>query len=146
MAGRFTIPATSPCTYNNYKQTGGALVLTPGVYCGGIDIGGSVTTATFTAGTYVLVGGGMKIGSSANATGTAVTFFNTYPGGQVNKYEAIKIDTSGTVNFSAPTTGSNKALLFYQDPTVPGRPTMARLSRQAARPHSMGSSTFLRPI
>jgi hypothetical protein len=118
MAGRFTIPATSPCTFNNYKKTGGALVLTPGVYCGGIDIGGSVTSANFTAGVYVLVGGGLSIGSSANATGSGVTFFNTYPSGQPNKYGAIKIDTSGTVSFSAPTTGTNKALLFYQDPTV----------------------------
>jgi hypothetical protein len=119
MAGRYTMPSTSPCTFNNYKQTGGAIVLTPGVYCGGIDIGGSVSTATFSPGTYVLVGGGMKIGSSANATGTGVTFFNTYPGTQVNKYDGITINTSGTVTFSAPTSGSNKALLFYQDPTVP---------------------------
>jgi hypothetical protein len=119
MIGRYTIPSTSPCDFNNYKQTGGALVLTPGVYCGGIDIGGSVTSATFSPGTYVLVGGGMKIGSSANASGTGVTFFNTYPGTQTNKYDGIRISTSGSVSFSAPTTGANKALLFYQDPTVP---------------------------
>ena len=48
--------------------------------------------------------------------GTGVTFFNTYPGTQTNKYDAIKIGTSGTVTFTAPTSGANKALLFYQDP------------------------------
>ena len=64
----------------------------------------------------------MKIGSSANATGTGVTFFNTYPGTQMNKYDGMRISTSGTVSFTAPTTGSNKALLFYQDPRCPGLP------------------------
>ena len=119
IAGRYAIPATSPCAYNNYKQTSGAAItLSPGIYCGGIEIGGSVPSVTFSSGTYVLVGGGMRIGSGVNATGTGVTFFNTYPGTQINKYDAIKIDTSGTVNFSAPTSGAYKALLFYQDPRV----------------------------
>jgi hypothetical protein len=119
LSGRFTLPSTTPCGFNNYKETSGsALTLTPGVYCGGIDIGGSIPTATFSAGTYVLVGGGLKLGSGVNVTGTGVTFFNTYPGTQSNKYEAITINTSGTVSLSAPTTGTNKALLFYQDPRI----------------------------
>jgi hypothetical protein len=119
IASRYTIPATSPCAYNNYKQTSGAAItLSPGIYCGGIEIGGSVPSVTFSPGTYVLVGGGMRIGSGVSATGIGVTFFNTYPGTQMNKYDGIKIDTSGTVNFSAPTSGAYKALLFYQDPRV----------------------------
>jgi hypothetical protein len=122
MAGRYTLPAVSPCAFNNYKETsGGAVTLTPGIYCGGIEIGGSVATATFTAGTYVLVGGGLKIGSGVSATGTGVTFFNTIPGTNTNQYSPIIINTSGTISFSAPTSGSNKALLFYQDPRVEWR-------------------------
>jgi hypothetical protein len=119
LSGQYTLPSTTPCGFNNYKVTSGAaLVLTPGVYCGGIEIGGSVPTATFTAGTYVIVGGGLKIGSSVSATGSGVTFVNTFPGTQVNKYEPVTINTSGTVVFSAPTSGSMKALLFYGDPRV----------------------------
>ena len=118
LANRYALPATSPCGFNNYKKTSGAVTLVPGIYCGGIDIGGSVSSATFTPGNYVLVGGGLKIGSSANATGTGVTFFNTFPGTQTNKYNAVIINTSGKVTFSAPTSGSTKALLFYQDPRV----------------------------
>jgi hypothetical protein len=121
LAGRFTLPSVSPCGFNNYKQTSGAAVtLTPGIYCGGIEIGGSVPSATFQSGTYVLVGGGLKIGSGVNATGTGVTFFNTF-GGNANQYEAITINTSGHVAFSAPTSGDTKALLFYQDPRVEWR-------------------------
>jgi hypothetical protein len=36
----------------------------------------------------------------------------------MNKYEGITINTSGTVSLTAPTTGTYKALLFYQDPRV----------------------------
>jgi len=122
MDGRYTLPATSPCAFNNYKVTNGAAVtLTPGIYCGGIEIGGSVPTATFSPGTYVLVGGGLKLGSGVNATGAGVTFYNTYPGTNVNQYGPMIINTSGTVSFSAPTSGANKALLFYQDPRVAWR-------------------------
>ena len=119
LAGRFTIPATSPCTYTKFKKTSGpAVILTPGVYCDGIDIGGSIPSATFTAGTYVIVGGGLKLGSGTSATGTGVTFFITYPGTQMTKYEGLTINTSGRVSFSAPTSGTYKGLLFYQDPRV----------------------------
>jgi hypothetical protein len=122
MQDRYTIPSTTPCGFNNYKVTSGpAVTLTPGIYCGGIEIGGSVPSATFASGTYVLVGGGLKIGSGANASGTGVTFFNTISGTNVNSYDAVIINTSGTVSFSAPTSGANKALLFYQDPSVPWR-------------------------
>jgi hypothetical protein len=117
---RYTLPAPSACGFTNYKETSGpAVVLDPGVYCGGIEIGGSVPSATFRSGTYVLVGGGLKLGSGVSATGVGVTFFNTFPNGQTNKYEPIVINTSGTVSFSAPTSdGPTKALLFYQNPAV----------------------------
>jgi Putative Flp pilus-assembly TadE/G-like len=122
MAGRYTLPATSPCGFNNYKPNGSSpITLVPGIYCGGIEIGGSIPSATFTAGTYVLVGGGLKIGSGANATGAGVTFFNTYSGTNLNSYNPVIINTSGTVSFSAPTSGANKALLFWQNPAVPWR-------------------------
>jgi Flp pilus assembly protein TadG len=122
LEGRYTLPATSPCDFNNFKVTSDPTVtLTPGIYCGGIEIGGTVETATFTAGTYVLVKGGLKLGSSVNATGVGVTFFNTFPGTLTAQYDPIVISTSGNVAFSAPTSGPNKALLFYQDPRVEWR-------------------------
>jgi hypothetical protein len=47
-----------------------------------------------------------------------VTFFNTYPGTQTNRYSGIGINGSGAVTLSAPTTGIYKGLLMYQDPSV----------------------------
>lgn len=144
MDGRYTLPATSPCAFNNYKVTNGvAVTLTPGIYCGGIEIGGSVPTATFSPGTYVLVGGGLKLGSGVNATGAGVTFYNTYPGTNVNQYGPMIINTSGTVSFSAPTSGTNKALLFYQDPRVTWRSNNGSTITAGSNSQFEASSIFL---
>jgi hypothetical protein len=122
VASRFSLPATSPCAFTNYKETAGTtVVVSPGIYCGGIELTGNVGSVTFEPGTYVLVGGGLKIGSGVNASGAGVTFFNTFPGTNSNQYDPVLITTTGTVSFTAPTSGSNKALLFYQDPRVSWR-------------------------
>lgn len=118
IAGRYPAPATSPCTYNSVQRynTGTSVTLSPGVYCGGIDLGGSLASATFLPGRYVLVGGGLTIGSGVAATGTGVTFYNTFATGR--PYQEIRITSSSTVSFSAPTTGADKAMLFWQNPLV----------------------------
>jgi hypothetical protein len=119
LANKYSIPTYSSCTANNYKVTTGTTVHIPaGTYCGGISISGTVQNIIFDAGEFILVGGGLSVNGSVNISGSAVTFFNTYPGTQSNKYSGISINGSGTVNLTAPTTGSDKALLFYQDPRV----------------------------
>jgi hypothetical protein len=120
LGSKYSIPAYSSCTATNFKVTTGTTVtIPPGTYCGGISITGSVQNVIFSPGEFILVGGGLSVNGGVTVSGSAVTFFNTYPGTQSNKYGAIAINGSGTVNLSAPTTGSDKALLFYQDPTVP---------------------------
>lgn len=117
MKDKYSIPNDTSCTASNFKVTTGLTVhIPPGTYCGGIAIGGSVQNIVFDSGEFVLVGGGLSINGSVNVTGTAVTFFNTYS--QSLNYGPISITGSGTVDLTAPTTGSDKALLFYQDPTV----------------------------
>jgi len=119
LANKFSIPSYSSCTANNFKVTNGVTVtIPPGTYCGGISISGSVTNVIFSPGQFILVGGGLSINGGVNVTGSAVSFFNTYPGTQSNKYDAISINGSGSVTLTAPTSGNYKALLFYQDPRV----------------------------
>jgi hypothetical protein len=115
IAGRFTMPSTSPCTYTNFKGTTSTVVLDPGVYCKGITFTGSVDNVVFNPGTYVIAGGGMRI-AGLQVTGTGVTFFNTYTGSSA--YDSISITGGGTVSLTAPTSGPNAGLLFYQDPSV----------------------------
>ena len=46
-------PAVGSCTFNGFKVTHGSQSLTPGVYCGGLEIGGSANV-TLLAGLYVI--------------------------------------------------------------------------------------------
>jgi len=117
MANKYSIPSYSTCTAHNFMVTTGTTVtIPPGTYCGGISITGSVQNVIFSPGSFILVGGGLSVNGAVNVSGSGVTFFNTYD--KSNKYGAITINGSGTVDLSAPTSGTDKALLFYQDPTV----------------------------
>ncbi|HWF09848.1 MAG TPA: pilus assembly protein TadG-related protein [Bryobacteraceae bacterium] len=116
-----SIPVSSTCDYSNYSiSDASAHILSPGVYCGGLSLTGS-GSITFQTGTYIIngTGGGSKsfnYTGSGNLTGTNVTFYIT---GQ-NGYTAgpIAISGSGNLNFSAPSSGSDRGLLFYQDRNV----------------------------
>jgi Flp pilus assembly protein TadG len=118
---RYSPPSmTCDPALNNFSINGGTnVVISPGVYCGGISINGSASSITFTAGSYVLVGGGLTVRGSAPITGTGVTFFDTCsPNCNGNNYGQISMNGSGYVNLSAPTSGTYKGLLFWQDDSV----------------------------
>jgi len=109
-------PTYSGCDKTNYSWSNlsPAQTLNPGVYCGGINIGGG--TVTFNPGTYVLNGGGLKIqGSNTTVSGSGVFFYNTSAG-----YTAGSLLVSGQpkLDFKAPTSGSYQGVLFMQDHNV----------------------------
>ncbi|HUS07770.1 MAG TPA: pilus assembly protein TadG-related protein [Bryobacteraceae bacterium] len=119
VANKFQIPSYTSCTHNNFRINGGTIVtVDPGVYCGGITITGSVVNVIFNPGEYILVGGGLQINGAVSVAGSNVTFFNTYPGTQMSQYAGIGITGSGIVTLTAPTSGPDKGLLFFQDPRV----------------------------
>lgn len=99
---------------------GDTAALNPGVYCGGMDIKGTVNLAP---GTYILAGGGLSSNAQAVINGTGVTFYNTSsvgwgcPGG-VRAYGDIGINGGATLNISAPTSGALAGMAFFQDRTV----------------------------
>ena len=108
------LPPYSGCDFSNTKINGGTTRLTPGVYCGGITI--SSATVTFTAGTYILNGGGLTIsGGSSAVTGDGLTFLNTSNG---YAYKPITISGGGYVNLSATTSGMFTGILFFQDRNI----------------------------
>jgi Flp pilus assembly protein TadG len=111
-------PSVGACNYTNYTAGGGQTVtLNPGVYCNGINIANGVT-ATFTAGNYILKGGGFTLGGGAKVTGNGVMFYNTYASGYA--YGPINFANGTTETFTAPTSGTYAGILFFQDPTVAG--------------------------
>src|SRR5262249_50539210 len=77
---------------------------------GPISISGPSTVVTFDPGVYVLQAG-MSILTGATVSGTNVTFYST-GGGNINVDQA-----QATVNLSAPNSGSNEGILFFQNRT-----------------------------
>jgi len=117
-------PASAPyhCDYKNFKANGNhnTVTLSPGVYCGGINVGNNAYN--FQPGTYILVGGGLTTqDSNSSITGSGVTFYNTF--GDTNKgtysYSPIDINANSVVNLSAPTSGTYTGILFFDDRSAP---------------------------
>lgn len=109
--------AASNCDYTNKTISGGTATLSPGNYCGGINISGGATV-TFNSGTYVLLGGGFVVSGNSTITGSGVTFYNTYNAGNPNNYRSVNISGGSTATLSAPTSGSLTGILFFQDRTA----------------------------
>jgi Flp pilus assembly protein TadG len=79
--------------------------LSPGTYCGGLDI---KDTRTLSPGTYVIDGGTFSMNANANITGTGVTFYLT-------NGASIAFNGNATMNLSAPTTGTYAGVAFFGD-------------------------------
>jgi hypothetical protein len=113
------------CDFTNFNQSNISAnsTLTPGVYCGGINIGGG--TATFTSGTYILNGGGLTV-QGANTVvkwdnGAGVFFYDTAyttTSGVHGAYGPLLISGQPKVTLQAPASGTYQGILFYQDRTV----------------------------
>jgi Putative Flp pilus-assembly TadE/G-like len=104
------------CDYTNKAVgNGNPATLSPGIYCGGIDISGG-SHVVFSAGTYIIRGGGVTISNGAVITGSGVTVFNTAATGY--PYGAITLNGGTTVTLAAPTTGPLAGILFFQDSSV----------------------------
>ncbi len=110
-------PTVGACNHTYFGingLSGTHYTVSPGVYCGGINITG-VTNVTFNAGTYILAGGGLTINGTTTMTGAGVTFYDTTGTGG---YVGINFYGSYTVTLSAPTTGALAGMLFFQDRTI----------------------------
>ena len=109
-------PSFSGCDHVNWSwSSSSSVTLNPGVYCGGISITGS-GTVTFNPGIYIMNGGGFNWGGSATLNGSHVMFYITGQSG----YSAAPLNASGngSINLTAPNSGTYEGLLFYQDRNV----------------------------
>ncbi|MFN7998263.1 MAG: pilus assembly protein TadG-related protein [Bryobacteraceae bacterium] len=117
-----TTPASAPytCDYKNFTSKNSDVTLTPGVYCGGINVGNA--TYTFNSGNYILVGGGLTTQSTnSHIVGNGVMFYNTF--GNTDKgnfsYSPININANSTVSLTAPNSGTYAGILFFEDRNAP---------------------------
>lgn len=107
-------PSFGGCTHMNLKVKGGATTLQPGVYCKGIEIN-QQAQVTFAPGIYVLNGGGFSLSGGAAVAGAGVMFYNT---ARDYAFGPIAISGGTTTELSAPTSGTYKGVLFFQDRNV----------------------------
>ncbi len=125
-------PAVGGCTYptlqiidsgGGHGHGGGAPVsLSPGVYCGGLDIR---TNVTLQPGLYIINGGYFRIAGTATVTNTenasgGVTFYLT---GSGSNYATVTIQGGADVTLTPMTTGLLANVLFFQDPNAPSSGT-----------------------
>jgi hypothetical protein len=123
-----TVPASFssiPCnfySFNSYGQITGPVTLSPGRYCGGINV--KAGTVTLSAGTYYLdmgfLGTGLAVASGGTVTdnGAGVTIVITSSGPLSN---IVNVDlggllSGGVINLTAPTSGPFANLVVFVEP------------------------------
>ncbi|MFZ2467768.1 MAG: pilus assembly protein TadG-related protein [Parvibaculum sedimenti] len=112
------VPTYSGCTYSSLYQPGWttSLTLSPGVYCGGMNIANGIPNVVMNPGVYIIKGGTFTLGGGIKITGSGVTIVLT---GSGSNYATANIGNGVTVTLSAPTSGTMAGLLFYQDRNAP---------------------------
>lgn len=107
-----TMPPVGPCDVTGSTSVLDNQVMTPGRYCGDIDIKGS--NVVFEPGTYIIEGGDFVSNGGASFSGDGVTFILTgLTGDQVG---SVQLNGGTTADLTAPTSGDYTGMLFVQDP------------------------------
>lgn len=84
------------------------VTLKPGVYCGGLVVGGN-THVTLTEGTYIIKDGPLQVQDQATFEGEHVGFYLT------GKKAILFLGPETTISLTAPTYGELAGLLFFED-------------------------------
>jgi hypothetical protein len=103
------------CTNGSGTVITGTVTLSPGTFCGGINMQGNANV-TLNPGTYVIDGGQFAASGNATISGTGVTIYLT---GSGNNYAQAQITGNGTVTLSPPTSGDTAGITIFQDRNAP---------------------------
>lgn len=104
-------PAVGACTATNLKISGGSQSLSPGVYCGGLEITSSANV-TLMGGTYVIKGGRLLVKSSSTLSGAGITIYLTGSGA------TLEVNNGANISLTAPSIGPLAGVLIFEDRTV----------------------------
>ena len=136
------MPPVGLCDHNGVTTVTGTMTLEPGVYCGGIKIANSSSTAILKPGTYIMAGGGITVTNSGRMFGTGVTLINTVGPGGLGTFKPIIFGNGCKTTLTAPTSGYFKGILFFQDPAAPATPTNVFACSSDAPPELTGALYF----
>jgi len=114
------MPAFSGCTRNQYRLDARKTeTISPGVYCGGIEVAGGATL-NLDPGTYILDQGNFAVGAGSAVNGAGVTIILTSRNG--SNYGGIDIRSGSTIAISAPSVGAaagTPGVAFWADKHAP---------------------------
>jgi hypothetical protein len=130
------IVPTNTCTYTNKVVNTAGTTLTPGTYCGGINISKDVT---FAPGVYYIQNGDFTVTGSANVTATNVTFLIT------GALSNLNISTTGTLTMSPNTAaGQWSGFLFYYDqPSAIGNKVSTKQGKNTIQSATLNGSGII---
>ena len=101
---RLSMPTYSGCSRSRYTLDAGRTEsISPGVYCGGIEVTGGATL-NLEPGTYILDRGNFAVGGDSIVNGTGVTIILTSHTG--SSYGTIAIRAGSAIAISAPALGA----------------------------------------
>jgi Flp pilus assembly protein TadG len=103
-------PPAGACAETNLKISG-IRSLSPGTYCGGIEISGTADV-TLLPGVFVLDDGPLIVSGTARLTGRDVGIFFTGSKG------GMRLDPGTSISLSAPKSGVMAGILFFEDRSV----------------------------
>ena len=109
-AGSLTVQSSGPLDLTSAKKA----TIQPGIYKGGITIGGSADI-TMAPGTYVLQGGGLQVSGQGSLSGNNVLIYNT---SGTMAAGPISILTGGSINLSPSSSGTYQGVSIFQDRSV----------------------------
>ena len=114
------VPAPGICDVKKALKINKSTALTPGRYCGGIQITGN-STVTFAPGLYIIDGGDLKTSGQSGLIGDGVTFVLT--GASPSQIGGMDFAGGAELRLSAPgedaawaTALGYQGVLFFQDP------------------------------
>src|SRR5271165_144296 len=114
------MPAFSGCTRKRYRLDARKTeTISPGVYCGGIEVAGGATL-NLEPGTYILDQGNFAVDDGSAVNGAGVTIILTSRNG--SDYGRIDIRSGSTIAISAPSVGAaagTPGVAFWVDKHAP---------------------------
>ncbi len=105
-------PAVGGCDETGLTLISGSHTLSPGTYCGGLEIKGTASV-TFTSGTYVIEGGKFLVADTAKIVGEHVGFYLSGAASVINFKDDAHVSLTGA------TEGAMAGLLFFEDRAAP---------------------------
>lgn len=113
--GDVNIPDFSGCDNTGLKVQSDT-TLSPGVYCGGLNVN-SNAVVTFDSGTYIILDGDLRFVGNAEISGDEVTF--VFTGATAADIGSLTIAGNATVKLTAPGSGNFEGIIMYQDRDAP---------------------------